>query len=94
MTGSNSETWERFCDGLGSNIVVQCSVVTISILHGQIIAREYVDRLDNQVHPTIHTLFLNNHTLFQDDNVPIHTAGTVQLWLEEHEGEHHVPKPA
>jgi hypothetical protein len=39
--------------------------------------------------------FPNNDALFQDDNVPIHTAGTVQSWFEEHEGElQHLPSPA
>jgi hypothetical protein len=42
----------RFCDGLGSNIVLQHSVVPVIILHGRITAREYVDRLGNQVHPS------------------------------------------
>jgi hypothetical protein len=38
----------------------------------------YMDRLDNQVHPMTQTLFLNNDVVFQDANVLIHTAGTVQ----------------
>jgi hypothetical protein len=50
MPGSNSETRGRFCNGLGSNIVVQYSAGPIITLHGQITAREYVDRLGNQVH--------------------------------------------
>jgi hypothetical protein len=49
-----------FCDGLGRNIVVQYSVGPIITLHGRNTAREYVDRLDNQVHPMIQTLFPNN----------------------------------
>jgi hypothetical protein len=44
-------------------------------------------RLDNQVHPMILMLFPNNDALFQDDNAPIHTAGTVQSWFEVHGGE-------
>jgi hypothetical protein len=64
--GSTSETRGRFCDGLGGNIVVQCAVGPIIAHHGSIIASEYVDRF-----------FLNNEAVFQDDNVPIHTAGTV-----------------
>jgi hypothetical protein len=53
--GSNSKTWGRFCDGLGSNIVIQYSVGPIITLHGQITAREYLNRLGNQVHPMIQT---------------------------------------
>jgi hypothetical protein len=49
-----------------------------------------VDRLGNQVHPMIQT-FLNNNEVFQDYNGPIHAAGTVQSWFEEHKGEHHLP---
>jgi hypothetical protein len=36
-------------------------------LHGLITAREYVDRLGNQVHPMIQTLFLNNNAVSQDN---------------------------
>jgi hypothetical protein len=54
-----------------------------------------VDRLGNQVHPIIQTLFPNNDAVFQDDNAPIHTAATVQSWFEEREGElQHLPWPA
>jgi hypothetical protein len=48
---------------------------------------EYVDRLGNQEQHLIQMLFPNNVVVFQDDNAPIHTAGTVQSWFEEHEGE-------
>jgi hypothetical protein len=83
----------RFCDGLGSNIVVQYSVGPIINLHGRITAREYVDRLDNQVHPMIQ--IPNNDAVFQDDHAPIHTVGTLQSWFEEHDGElQHLPWPA
>jgi hypothetical protein len=76
----------RFCDGLSSNIVVQ---------YGRSTARKYVDRLGNQVHPMIQTLFPKNDAVFLDDNAPIHTAGTVRSWFEGHEGElQHVPWPA
>jgi hypothetical protein len=40
----------------------------------------------------IQTLFPNNDAVFQDDNAPIHTAGTGQSCFEEHEGElKHLP---
>jgi hypothetical protein len=47
MPGSSNETRHRFCDGLGSNIVVQYSVSSIINFHGRITAREYMDRLGN-----------------------------------------------
>jgi hypothetical protein len=47
----------RFCDGLASNIVVDYFVGPIITLHGQITARKYVDRLDNEVHPMIQSYF-------------------------------------
>jgi hypothetical protein len=83
----------RLCDGLGSSIVVQNSVGLIITIYGRITAREYVE-LDNQVHPMIQTLFSNNDAIFQDDSAPIHTAGTVQSWFEEHEWLLHLPLPA
>jgi hypothetical protein len=40
----------------------------------------------------IQTLFPINDAVFQDDSTPIHIAGTVQSWFEEHEGElQHLP---
>jgi transposase len=43
----------------------------------------------------IQMLFFNNDAVYQADRVPIHTAGTVQSWFEEHEGElQHLPWPA
>jgi hypothetical protein len=40
------------------------------------------------------TLCPNNDAFFQDDIAPIRTAGTVQLWFEENEGElQHLPWP-
>jgi hypothetical protein len=43
--------------------------------------------LGNQVHLMIQTLFPSNDAVFQGDNVPSHTAGTVQSWFGAHEGE-------
>jgi hypothetical protein len=52
---------------LGSSIVVQYFVGPIIALNGRISSREYVNRLGNQVHPMIQTLFPNNDAVFQDD---------------------------
>jgi hypothetical protein len=95
MPGPNSETWGRFCDGSGSNTVVQYSAGPIITLHVRNTTREYVDRLGNQVHPMIQMLFPNNDAVFQEENFPIHIAGSFQSWFEEHEGElQHLPWPA
>jgi hypothetical protein len=74
MTGFNSEAWGRFCDGFGSSIMVQHFVGPIITFHGQITAKEYMDRLGNQVHPMRQTLFSNSNAVFQDDSDPIHTV--------------------
>jgi hypothetical protein len=59
------------------------SVGIIITLHGRITTWECVVRL-----------FPNSDAVFQDDNVPIHIAGIVQSWFEEHEGElQHLPLP-
>jgi hypothetical protein len=43
----------------------------------------------------IQMLCPNSDALLQDDNVHIHTAGTVQSWAEKHESElQHLPLPA
>jgi hypothetical protein len=42
MPVSNSETWGKFCGGLGSNTMVQFSVGSIITLHARITAREFV----------------------------------------------------
>ena len=42
-----------------------------------------MDILGTQAHPMVQLLFLND-AIFQDD-LPIHTARSVQSWFEEHE---------
>jgi transposase len=53
-----------------------------------------VNRLGNLVQPMNQTLFPND-TVSQDDNAPIHTAGTLHSCFGEQEGEpQHLPWPA
>jgi hypothetical protein len=93
MFSSNSET--RFCDGSGNNVVVQFPVGSNITPNVRITARVYVDRLGNQVHPIIQTLFPNNDAVFQENNAPIYTAGIVQSSFGEHNSEpQHLPWPA
>jgi hypothetical protein len=68
MPGPKGEILGRSCDGLGSNIVIQYSVGPIITLHGRITAREYVDRVANQVHPVIQTLFPKDDAVFKGYN--------------------------
>jgi hypothetical protein len=74
--------------------VVQYSVGPIITLHGRIAARENVDRLGNELHPMIQTLFSNKDAVFRNDNAPTHTAETVQPWFEENGELQHHPWPA
>jgi len=44
-----------------------------------------MDILGSQLHPMVQVLFPNNDAVFQDDDLPIHTARSVQSWFEENE---------
>jgi len=65
------EAYKSECLGGGSSILVFCWSYRIT-------ASDYMDILGNQVHPVIHMLLPNNDEIFQDDHVPIHTAGSVE----------------
>jgi hypothetical protein len=92
MPGSNRDT-------RGDSVTVWAAISWYSVgpiiaIHDGITAREYVDRLSNEVHPTIQT-FLYNGKVSQEDAAPIHMVGPVQSWFEEHESElQHLPWPA
>jgi hypothetical protein len=47
------------------------SVCPIITLLGRITAKEYVERLVNEIDSMIQTLFPNKDAVFQDDNAPI-----------------------
>jgi hypothetical protein len=69
-----------------------CSVGPITTLHGWITASEYVDRLDNQVHPMIQMLFLKKTVQFCKQTM---LPCTIKSRFEEHEGEiQHLSWPA
>jgi hypothetical protein len=80
IPGSSSETQESFCDGLGSKIMLQIPLVPLLPFMAELLLGSMWTwtGLGNQVHPMTQTLFLNNDAVFQDDNAPFHTAGTVQ----------------
>ena len=70
-------------DDLGSNI--QYSAGPVLTLNGRITASDYVDILGSQVHPVVQVLFRKNDAVFQEDDLPVHTARSVLSWFEEHE---------
>jgi hypothetical protein len=49
-------------------------LVTLLPFMADLLQGDNVDRLSNQVHPIIQTLFPNNNAVFQDDNAHIQTA--------------------
>ena len=51
-----------------------------------------MDILGSQVHPMVQVLFPNNNAIFQDGDLPINTARSVQSCFEEYEDalQHHL----
>jgi len=56
-------------------------------LRERITTNDYVAILGDHLHPMVRMLFPDNDGIFQDDNAPIHTAGVVTAWFEEHRDE-------
>jgi len=54
-------------------------------LNRRIATSDYVDILDKQVDPVVQMFFGNSDAVFQDDSSPIHSAISVQSWLQNHE---------
>jgi hypothetical protein len=89
--GSNSETRGRFRDGSGSTIVVQYSIGSIITLYGRITARSTWTGWVIRRIPWS-GLHFRRTLQFSTTTMPLFTAGAVQSWLEEHEGElQHLP---
>lgn len=63
------------------------SLGPVVTLRGRITANDYVAILGDHLHPMVRMLFPDNDAIFQDDNAPIHTAGVVAAWFEEHRDE-------
>ena len=71
---------------------MQHSARPVLTLNGQITASDYMDILGSRVHPVVQMLFPNNYAIFQDGDLPIHTAKSVQSCFEEREDalQHHL----
>ncbi|GFW05880.1 DDE_3 domain-containing protein [Trichonephila clavipes] len=56
-------------------------------LKGRIPGEKYREISADQIHPMIQTLFPAKGGIFQDEIAPVHAAGLVQLWFDEHQNE-------
>ncbi|GFX72900.1 DDE_3 domain-containing protein [Trichonephila clavipes] len=63
------------------------SYLTCVTLKGRITGEKYKEILSDQVHPMMQTLLSAIDGIFQDDNAPVHAAGLVRPWFDEHEDE-------
>ncbi|GFX53159.1 transposable element Tcb2 transposase [Trichonephila clavipes] len=65
----------------------------IVIQNGRITGEKYRDIfIADQIYSMMQTLFLAEDGIFQDNNAPIHAAGLVHSWFDEHEDEvKHLP---
>jgi len=87
MPDSNCEIWRQMCDELGSNILVLCWSQNCSEWSN------YCQGLHGASYGPV--FFPNNDAIFQDNILPVHTASSVQSWLEKHEDAlQHLPLPA
>lgn len=57
------------------------------VLHGRVTGQDYVSILADHLHPMLQTVFPDERPVYQDDNAPIHTAGIVRDWFNEHDEE-------
>jgi len=89
MTYSNCEIWRQICDDLSSNtrILALCWSQNFSEWSN------YCQGLHGASYGPV--FFPNNYAIFQDNISPVHTARSVQSWLEKHEDAlQHLPLPA
>ena len=68
--------WAMFCwETLGPAIHVDVNLARVT----------YLNIVADQVHPFMAMVFPDGSGLFQQDNVPCHTAHIVRDWFEEHD---------
>ena len=87
MSDCNCEIWRQICDELGSNILVLCWSKNCSEWSN------YCQGLHGASYGPVFSP--NNYAIFQDNISPVHTARSVQSWLEKHEDTpQHLPWPS
>jgi hypothetical protein len=92
MPSYNCETLGQICDDLGSNILVFCWSYNYSECPN--CCQWLRGHFSYQMCPVVQ-MFPHNDSVFQDENLPMYTARSVQSWFEEHEDAlHHFPHPA
>ena len=82
---SNREIWWTFCDVVGA--VSFRGLSPLIVLNGMIIGDHYRSVLADHHHLVLQTLFVEERSLFQDDNVPVHVSHCIQTWLNEDDDE-------
>jgi hypothetical protein len=72
----------------GGSVLIWAAIPWYSTgpLDGRITTSDNVNILGKQVHPMVQMFFHNSDAVFQDDSLAIHTAISVQSWLQKHEG--------
>ena len=63
------------------------SLGPIVALHDRINSKDYLNILEDHVHPMVNPLFPDSDGIFQVDNDPIYTAHLVKNWYEGYESE-------